>query len=106
MLDARRENENKQNTLLFERSQVADSPSDNAIVFGDFGIQTSQTLFERRRRLVRYFERRLQHRHRQRRPTARTRLAREPKPEISVQFGAAMRLSLSALARARRELMP
>merc|ERR1712088_36697 len=35
ILDARRENENKQNTLLFERSQVADSPSDNAIVFGD-----------------------------------------------------------------------
>merc|ERR1739846_17864 len=32
ILDARRENENKQNTLLFERSQVADSPSDNAIV--------------------------------------------------------------------------
>merc|ERR1711922_119906 len=35
ILDARRENENKQNTLLFERSQVVDSPSDNAIVFGD-----------------------------------------------------------------------
>merc|ERR1712168_254877 len=35
ILDARREKENKQNTLLFERSQVADSPSDNAIVFGD-----------------------------------------------------------------------
>merc|ERR1711997_1286423 len=35
ILDARRENENNQNTLLFERSQVADSPSDNAIVFGD-----------------------------------------------------------------------
>merc|ERR1712121_4905 len=35
ILDARKENENKQNTLLFERSQVADSPSDNAIVFGD-----------------------------------------------------------------------
>merc|ERR1711965_261972 len=35
ILDARRENENRQNTLLFERSQVADSPSDNAIVFGD-----------------------------------------------------------------------
>merc|ERR1711965_392822 len=29
ILDARRENENRQNTLLFERSQVADSPSDN-----------------------------------------------------------------------------
>merc|ERR1739841_402817 len=35
ILDARRENENNQNNLLFERSQVADSPSDNAIVFGD-----------------------------------------------------------------------
>merc|ERR1711931_504344 len=35
ILDARKENENKQNTLLFERSQVADSPSDNAIIFGD-----------------------------------------------------------------------
>merc|ERR1711887_445419 len=35
ILDARRENESNQNTLLFERSQVADSPSDNAIVFGD-----------------------------------------------------------------------
>merc|ERR1712203_1289782 len=35
ILDARRENENNQNTLLFERNQVADSPSDNAIVFGD-----------------------------------------------------------------------
>merc|ERR1739848_56199 len=35
ILDARRENEKNQNTLLFERSQVADSPSDNAIVFGD-----------------------------------------------------------------------
>merc|ERR1711909_243483 len=35
ILDARRENENNQNTLHLERSQVADSPSDNAIVFGD-----------------------------------------------------------------------
>merc|ERR1711879_821994 len=35
ILDARRENEKNQNTLLFERSQVADTPSDNAIVFGD-----------------------------------------------------------------------
>merc|ERR1711970_1397613 len=35
ILDARRENENNQNNLLFERNQVADSPSDNAIVFGD-----------------------------------------------------------------------
>merc|ERR1711962_1269664 len=35
ILDARRDIENNQNNLLFERNQVADSPSDNAIVFGD-----------------------------------------------------------------------
>merc|ERR1712061_613937 len=35
IVDARLETENKESPLLFQRNQVEESPSDNAIVFGD-----------------------------------------------------------------------